>query len=74
MDRCVMCGAEVPEGRMTCKACEWPKGATNRDKLNAMSNMQLGEWIARTVLGLSGERKQLAAKAWARYFEREAGF
>ena len=23
MNRCVMCGAEIPEGRMVCPQCEW---------------------------------------------------
>lgn len=69
-DRCVCCGEIIPEGRMVCKRCEYPVGATNRDNLDHMSNEQMGDWIATMVLGLSGERRRASGAAWARWLGR----
>lgn len=36
-----------------------------------MNDEQVGDWIAAVVLGLSGERRNTAAGAWARYMKGE---
>lgn len=58
-NRCVCCGEIVPEGRMVCPTCEARAGApkydhheffhhkrpTNADRIRAMSDEELAEWL-----------------------------
>ena len=42
------------------------------DKIRSMSDEELGQYIAREVLGLYGVRMAVSAEAWCWKFQQEA--
>ena len=44
---------------------------TNGDKIRAMCDWELAQYIAGEVLGLTGERQAIAAEAWCWKFQQE---
>lgn len=44
-DRCVCCGAVIPEGWMVCPKCMVRPGHTNYDRIMAMRLTELAEFI-----------------------------
>ena len=46
MNRCVMCGKEIPEGRMVCLDCSWETGEMEEDT-KGETNMSNYVWQER---------------------------
>ena len=48
------------------------KPITNADRIRAMTDEELAEWIAGSVLNLTGGSLEMATEAWANWLKQEA--
>jgi hypothetical protein len=49
-----------------------PKSITNADRIRAMTDEELAEWIAGGVLNLEGGSLEMATEAWLDWLKQEA--
>ena len=50
VNRCVCCGATIPEGRQVCPCCEEEKTITNYDRIRGMSILAMAEFMAEQAM------------------------